>query len=917
MLTLGPLVFTTPWILLALGVLPLIYWLLRVTPPAPRLQRFPAIRLLYDLVAQEETPERTPWWLLLMRLALAAIVILALARPLLNPGADLPGSGPVMLVVDNGWAAARDWPARQRQMSAVIDRAEREDRRLIVLTTAARSPNEAPEPTGLLRPAEARGLAESLTPVPWATDREAALEAVRDLQVEGSAHVVWLTDGLGDPAVVPLAERLQRLGSAEAVIPERGNSPHLLEPPATAGSDLVARIRRVHGADGAGDQVWLRVIATDGRLLSRQQVTFESGETVAEARVELPVELRNEAIRMEIEGETTAGAVVLLDERWRRRPVGLITGGLVNTAQPLLTDTHYLTQALDPYSEVRRGDAAELLESGIAVLILPDAGALTDQESEAVERWIGAGGVLVRFAGPLLAANPDPLVPVRLRNGDRILTGTLSWTEPMPLAPFEENSPFFGLPVPDDVLIERQVLAEPSLDLAGKTWARLGDGTPLVTADRMAGSDGRGGWLVLVHTTAGPEWSNLPLSGLFVDMLRRVVALSEGVQGDAGSQNLKPLQLLDGLGRLVTPSATAVPINAANVPETPVSPEHPPGFYGTEESRRALNLGDSVEDLAPIDDLPNGVAVAGYAPRGEVDLMPLLLALALAFTAIDMIIALVLRGLLRIAPRRAAAGMATVLLAAGIGIAISVSDAQAQDDEAMFLQAANGTYLAYVRVGIPEIDEVSQAGLDGLSAVLFARTAVESDGAIGVDVAVDELAFFPLLYWPVVPEQRPLSDATIARLNDYLRNGGTILFDTRDQALGGGGTGPGAQRLRLLTEGMDIPPLAPVPPDHVLTKAFYLMQDFPGRYAGGELWVENAEEHINDGVSSVIIGANDWASAWAVGGNGTPLFPVVPGGEQQREMAYRFGVNLVMYALTGNYKADQVHVPAILERLGQ
>lgn len=916
MLTLGPLVFATPWILLALGVLPLIYWLLRVTPPAPRLMRFPAVRLLYDLVAQEETPDRTPWWLLLMRLVLAAIIILALARPLLNPGADLPGSGPVMIVVDNGWAAARDWPARQRQMNAVIDRAEREDRRLIMLTTASRSPSEAPEATGLLRPAEARGLAESLVPVPWPTDRSAALAAVRDLQIEGSAHVVWLTDGLGDESAASLAEQLQRLGSAEVLLPDRTEMAHLLEPPATAGSDLVVRIQRAEGLSGAVDRVWLRVIATDGRLLSRQEVVFPEGMPVAEATIDLPVELRNEAIRMEIEGETTAGAVVLLDERWRRRPVGLITGGLGNAAQPLLEDTHYLTQALDPYSEIRRGDAGDLLESGIAVLVLPDAGALSAEEAGAIDRWIGDGGVLVRFAGPLLAANPDSLVPVRLRHGDRVLTGTLSWTEPMPLAPFDEASPFFGLPVPADVLIERQVLAEPSIDLAGKTWARLQDGTPLVTAERRSAEDGRGGWLVLIHTTAGPEWSNLPISGLFVDMLRRVVALSEGVQGEAGNQSLKPLQLLDGLGRLVTPSATALPIAANTLEGLSVVPEHPPGFYGTEESRRALNLGSSVEGLIPIDGLPGSITLGGYTPRGEVILMPLLLAAALALTAIDMIVALFLRGFLRIAPRRAAAGAAAMVVALAVVIGFG-PDARAQSDEDMFLRAANGTYLAYVKVGMPEIDNVSQAGLDGLSAVLFARTAVESDGAIGVDVAVDELSFFPLLYWPVVEAQRPLSDTTIARLNEYLRNGGTILFDTRDQAFGGGASGPGTQRLRVLTEGIDIPPLAPVPPDHVLTKAFYLMQDFPGRYAGGELWVENGEEHINDGVSSVIIGANDWASAWAVSSTGAPMFPVVPGGEQQREMAYRFGVNLVMYALTGNYKADQVHVPAILERLGQ
>jgi hypothetical protein len=117
--------------------------------------------------------------------------------------------------------------------------------------------------------------------------------------------------------------------------------------------------------------------------------------------------------------------------------------------------------------------------------------------------------------------------------------------------------------------------------------------------------------------------------------------------------------------------------------------------------------------------------------------------------------------------------------------------------------------------------------------------------------------------------------------------------------------------------GLKIPPLVPVPPEHVLTKSFYLMQEFPGRWVGGTVWVEPTEDRVNDGVATVIMGSNDWAGAWAVDAQGRPALPVIPGGEPQREQAYRFGVNLVMYALTGNYKADQVHVPAILERLGQ
>ena len=205
--------------------------------------------------------------------------------------------------------------------------------------------------------------------------------------------------------------------------------------------------------------------------------------------------------------------------------------------------------------------------------------------------------------------------------------------------------------------------------------------------------------------------------------------------------------------------------------------------------------------------------------------------------------------------------------------------------------------------------------------MLRARTSIEPADPIAIDVERDELIFFPLVYWPITADQPPLSGQAAARVNHYLKTGGIILFDTRDQNAGPsqviGGRGPGARRLRTLLGDLDIPPLTPVPPEHVLTRAFYLIQDFPGRWAGGRVWVERYEGGVNDGVSSLIIGSHDWAAAWAVDERRNPMFAVVPGGERQREMAYRFGINLTMYAMTGNYKADQVHLPAILERLGQ
>jgi hypothetical protein len=260
----------------------------------------------------------------------------------------------------------------------------------------------------------------------------------------------------------------------------------------------------------------------------------------------------------------------------------------------------------------------------------------------------------------------------------------------------------------------------------------------------------------------------------------------------------------------------------------------------------------------------------------------------------------------------------------------ATADANLSAADHFALRAALSTRLAYVVTGDATVDETSRAGLTGLGQILLQRSAVEPAEPVGVDVEHDELTFFPVLYWPVTASAKGLSDAAVARVNGYMKGGGLIVFDTQEEgdALPADPENPGpvTAAFRRIASRLDIPRLQPVPSDHVLTKSFYLLKSFPGRFDTGSLWVEDsggslAEEgdraRESDGVSSVIVTGNDFAGAWAVDDSGQGLYAVVPGGEEQREYAYRAGVNIVMYALTGNYKADQVHVPAILERLGQ
>ena len=305
----------------------------------------------------------------------------------------------------------------------------------------------------------------------------------------------------------------------------------------TASSETVS----VRAADGAG------------RTLARETVAWEAGRADAEIRLPMPTELRNRVARLEIEGEATAGATVLLDDSLKRRPVGLVDEGTGSEASPLLDDLFYTERALAPFAEVRRGRASELLKRELSVAVLPDTGSLADNEMQALKGWIERGGVLLRFAGPKLAGNPDALLPVRLRGGGRTLGGTMSWTQPMMLAPLPASGPFAGLAVPTDLRINAQVLAEPGLDLNDKTWARLEDGTPLVTGAPLGK-----GWLVLVHTTVWPAWSNLGLSGpVPANAATPVGAVAGCCRRRRPSRPLAAAELLDGFGRLVPPAGVA------------------------------------------------------------------------------------------------------------------------------------------------------------------------------------------------------------------------------------------------------------------------------------------------------------------------------------------------------------------------
>ena len=911
----GPILFGAPYILLALLALPILWILLRAVPPAPVRHLFPAVGLLMGLKDDDTSTDRTPWWLLLLRMLAVAAVIIGLAAPVLNPqdqrGAG--GSARLLVVLDGSWASANDWAQQQQYLERVLSAAAKNSKAVAFLSLTK------PEPFEFLAAQEAARRLVGLAPESWEAPDVAVVEAALPA---GSFDTLWLSDGLERDARAGVLAVLEERGEVAVT---QGTAPLLalaLDPTAERGVGL--RVQRPR--NGLEQEATVQAIGADPagveRVLEEVPVVFDVGARDVDIQFEMPPELQARVTRFAIKGAGHAGAIVLTDDSLQQRNIGLVDTRVNREGLELLSPLHYLEKALVASANLQLGSIEELLSRRPDVLVMADIAELTEADEAALLAWVTDGGQIVRFAGPRLAASDvsrgqeHPLLPVRLRAGGRFVGGAMSWGEPKALAEFERGSPFFGLSLDGDIRVSAQVVAQPDPQLAERVIARLSDGTPLVT--RKAVGQGE---VVLFHISANAEWSNLPLSGLFVRMLERL-----SVATSSGSLELEelegtiwtPVKTLDGFGRLQEPSNLSG-VAGPDIITGSFGADFRPGLYDGPGQRVARNVIAPARELEPAV-WPGRVSLQSYGGPQEKALGGPLFALGLIVLALDILATLILSGRLR------QPALALLMLSLGA----FGQDAEAQS-EPTAMSATDEIVLAHVLTGDARIDDVARAGLVGLSDTLFFRTSVEPNPPQSVDLDRDELAFFPLLYWPVWPNQATPSADAYARLNAYLRAGGLILFDTRDSDVARfGAASPAGQALRRLAGPLDIPELEPLPEDHVLTRTFYLLQDFPGRHTSRDIWVEaSAAEagraegmpfrNLNDGVSPVVIGGNDWAAAWAVDSRGAPLLPIGRGfaGERQREMAYRFGVNLVMHVLTGNYKSDQVHVPALLERLGQ
>ena len=868
------MMFVAPLALLGLLALPAIFFLLRLNPPPARRVAFPPLALLRDLPVQERTPRHIPLWLLVLRLLAAAFIVVGLAGPTLHPPGALSGTGPLLLVIDNGWAAAADWPARRATAGRLIAAAGRDGRGVAILATAGTGAGIGPRIDGVMTAADAMQRISALQPRPWPSGR-AGLAGV--LKNASETTRIYLADGITDGAGFGGFFR----ALAPTAVFSAGPAPLLVSARLAADHRLVVEAAGAH----PGDVVLAHTAS--GAVLA-QAALSPSGRAV----IGLPPALLKQLTALTLSGPATASGNFLLDGSSRTVTTGLAAGA-GNAEAPFLGSLFFIRRALPVDAAPITGDLAALVAAKADLIVLADV-PLDGARNAIARRFVADGGVLLRFAGPLTAAAPDDLSPDPLLGGERHLGGALTSSTLQGLAPFPANSPFFGLPGDANAAISRQILADPTTLVGATVWASLQDGTPLVLGVQI----GRG-YLVSILTSANTEWSNLALSGLLPAMLGRLTGLAAGAAP-------RPALLLSLSAQLsaygaLTPATTAASLTAGNLAGATISPEHPPGLYSNGATTLAFNLGGHVP-------LPVAAAFPNATPLGDApppaNLGAWLIAAAFLLLAGDLLLSLHRRGLLVL--RR---------LAFLVLLLFPLAPARSQS-------AALQTTLGYIETGNPAADQISADGLGYISADVSAHTAAALDDPVALNPATDDLGLYPLIYWPVLAGAPAPGPAACDALKTYMQHGGLLVIDGKGSDVGAAGSGagfsPGAgAALARATACLSLPPLQPLRASDVLAHCFYILQDFPGRFVGAPTLIAAPASRDADGVSPVVIGQNDWAGAWARDAIGLPEQLPIPGGEDQRVLADRFGTNLVIYALTGSYKSDQNSVPALLDKLGQ
>ncbi len=845
--------FAAPWAFAALLALPLLWWLLRLTPPRPKRVLFGAFPLLKNLQTTQQITARAPWWLWLLRLILAATIITAAAHLQYNAPTDQADADntALILVTDNSAAAAANWPWLQSQTQRVLADAAQNNRAVLWLTTTGKNKY------GLQLASTVAAQIATAQPSPWPANLTELTDQLANNAIAPDAEIIWLNSGAYPDFPSELTDALANYSKLT-----------VLQAPAQLAwlsnwQNHAVTVERFNQNPQAGQLNWLDA---QGHLLSSQSFDWPAAQTRLTIPANFPADKSHLIHAVQLAGQSHAGAMWLLDPPGLP-PSGIVKPSATHYSTPLLNPIYYLNNALQTLgAKPQIDELAVLLNQHLPIIMLPDI-VLDATQQNAVHTYIAQGGLLIRWLGPAtLPALDDTLYPIPFLRQLRNSNSLTEHADILTAQAWPAHSALQAVPLPGDLTFAKVMdllPANPNVTVLGS----LQNQTPWLASQKIGK-----GQLIAIYTSATPEWSNLPITPLMPNLIAALLQ-----QADIDQITTEPInrsdfvmqQMVNAFGQIVKPTSPALILNNdTNI----ITPATPPGKYQNNTATRFLNLGANWQGLMPFDHWPaNTQFDYRTTPPASQDYSGYLWLAALCLLLIDSYVTLSMRGLLPRWPHGKS------LAALGLLLILWAPQAHAADEMG----------LGYL--GPPQ--QPLQQALTTLQQNLNTRTTATFSAPIAVEPNTADLALFPVLFWQ--PTTSALAPNAAPAMQNYLSKGGMLVIFAGDDA----------QNLATITKNLQLPALQTLPANHVLWHSFYLLQ--AGAWLTQPIWLDQIAVNHESQIASVIILPADLLDKMADPAN------------TDRETAVRLFINVMIYALTGDYKSDQVHLPYILERLGQ
>jgi len=885
--------FLEPAIFAALASLPIVWWLLRRFPPTPEKVIFPSLAIIKQLHSQPRTNRKTPPWLLIFRITLLMFAILAFAKPYFDSNKkdmtawnNIAQSSKVIIIVDDGYGFAQNSSSIKQSGDRIINTAGINNAQTAVISAsdAATIKHISFTNTEL-----AKAILHQISPKAYLPDRTAIIQNLHNSADYSSARIFWLSDGL-DANDSLIQEAKHKPDNFFIFKPELSKLPVCIKKIESSVDGFDIDVERL--SQRSSNVFTIEGRGRDNSVILTETRKFETSALTANVIIKPAREVRNHLTRLTINGGTNACAVWLMDDESAVKSAGIITSSNADN-QPFLQEKYYLTKALEGYAQIDYGNVDELLKAASGLLILPDSTIINTSDSAKLQQWVENGGILLRFAGKNLedklkaGDTEDILLPVKISS---IFSygGIANISGQQKLKKFEEKIPLANLSYGSTVNIRK--LAIPATQSnTHEVWARLEDGSPLITSQSR-----KSGRIIFVHTTANNDWSDFALSGTFVSFVQNILSISGGTH-TVKEGFAKQTEELDGYGNL-TSITTANDIK--DIQSLRSNPEKfKSGYYSSGQASIAVNMGRSY-GLTPIN---YNAAIDYNENTGSKDFTVILAIIAAIMLGIDSILSLV-----KTMYKSAQKMLVTLFITFALIPTQSLAKNSSEENPAF------KTTIAYVQTGNAKLDRSTEAGITRLSNELANRTSAICNAPVSINLERDDISLYPILYVPIY-EGTFIGVDGMKKLHSFIRTGGLVIFDTMDGADISTALSVNPVLIYMLNA-MGVSNFEKVNDKHVLLKTFYLLKEIRGRFDDSTTLVEKADENVNDGVSPIIITSAALAQGLSVDENGGNSHIISGGSEKDGEMIVRSGINIAMYALTGNYKADKIHTNIIEER---